>query len=95
MRIPEQENRAPGDRRFADFIPSRSGSAAVEPASTVTTPDNSKHASIPRRPLISKAIRLSPPFGISAANVEVSAREVFVSSAWIGNSIELSRDTQS
>jgi hypothetical protein len=68
---------------------------AVEPASTFATLDNFQQAPICSWPLISKAIRVSPPFGISAANVEVSARDVFVPFAWIGSSIELSKDAQS
>jgi hypothetical protein len=46
MTIPDQENRAPGDRRYAGFVPSRSGTAAVEPASTFATLDNVQRAEI-------------------------------------------------
>jgi len=94
MRIPDQENRRPGDKRHAGFIPSRSGSEAVEPASTVATPDNSRHAAVTHRRLISKGIRLSPPFGISAAKVLASARDVFVPFAWIGISMNSARTHQ-
>ena len=64
----------------------RAGFATVEPASTLATLDKFQHVAICSWPLISKAIRVSPPFGISPANVEASARDVFLSLAWIGNS---------
>jgi len=68
---------------------------AVEPASTVATRDSSRLVAAPCRPLISKGVPSFPRFGISAANVEVSAREIFVPFAWIGGSIELSKNARS
>jgi len=50
----------------------------VEPATTVATPDNPKHAAAPHRCLISNDFLIFRLFGTSAANVGVSAPEVFV-----------------
>jgi hypothetical protein len=95
MRILRDKTRTPVD------IDIMSGSSplpkliAVEPSSTVATLDNFQQVAGFSRLLISKAIRVSQLFGISAASGEVSAREVIVPFAWNGSSIELSKDAQS
>ncbi len=65
MRILYDEKRS----QFS-LIPSLPGFAVVEPASTVATLDNLPRRAICSRPLISKAIRVSAPFGTSAANAK-------------------------
>ena len=79
----EKSNRR---RTYVNQILSRPWVAAVEPASTLATLDNFQNAAGLFRLLISKAVRVPPPFGTSAANTEVSAREVIVPFAWIGSS---------
>jgi hypothetical protein len=52
------------------LILSLPGFAVVEPASTFATLDNFPHQAIRSWPLISKAIRVSAPFGTSTANAK-------------------------
>ena len=66
---------------------------AVKPASTFATLDKRHPVPTCSRALISKAIRVSPPFGISTAYVEMSARDVFVLLLF-RQPIELSKDAQ-
>ena len=75
MRILGDKQGARGDRPCkANSLPA--SFAGVEPASTFATLDKFQDVAICSWPLICKAIRVSPPFGISTANVEVSARDV-------------------
>ena len=91
MRSLRDEKRAPADRRPIGPILSLSALAVVEPASTLATLDNFTLGANCSWPLIFKAVRVSPLFGTSDANEEMSACEVVVPLACFPSSFELSK----